>query len=101
MSVVDWLLWLWAYLSCAVSLFFLMILRPPRSTRPDTLFPYTTLFRSAAAVAAVSALPQKQRCRSGQLGQLAHGRLGHRRSVPATLRAGGIAVGASGCVQLE
>src|SRR3546814_18564214 len=27
-------------------LFFLMIRRPPRSTRPDTLFPYTTLFRS-------------------------------------------------------
>src|SRR3546814_19978369 len=26
--------------------FFLMILRPPRSTRTDTLFPYTTLFRS-------------------------------------------------------
>src|SRR3546814_6462029 len=25
-----------------------MILRPPRSTRTDTLFPYTTLFRSAA-----------------------------------------------------
>src|SRR3546814_20533014 len=25
--------------------------RPPRSTRTDTLFPYTTLFRSAAAVA--------------------------------------------------
>src|SRR3546814_5476636 len=25
---------------------FLMILRPPRSTRTDTLFPYTTLFRS-------------------------------------------------------
>src|SRR3546814_17863294 len=24
-----------------------MILRPPRSTRTDTLFPYTTLFRSA------------------------------------------------------
>src|SRR3546814_7723598 len=24
-----------------------MIRRPPRSTRPDTLFPYTTLFRSA------------------------------------------------------
>src|SRR3546814_4402689 len=30
--------------------FFLMIRRPPRSTRTDTLFPYTTLFRSAAAV---------------------------------------------------
>src|SRR3546814_18076096 len=27
---------------------FLMILRPPRSTRTDTLFPYTTLFRSIA-----------------------------------------------------
>src|SRR3546814_4903938 len=25
-----------------------MILRPPRSTRTDTLFPYTTLFRSNA-----------------------------------------------------
>src|SRR3546814_11493661 len=40
---------------CSISLivtffflfFFLMILRPPRSTRTDTLFPYTTLFRSA------------------------------------------------------
>src|SRR3546814_16694014 len=30
--------------SCCV--FFLMIRRPPRSTRTDTLFPYTTLFRS-------------------------------------------------------
>src|SRR3546814_2949756 len=29
-----------------MSLFFLMIRRPPRSTRTDTLFPYTTLFRS-------------------------------------------------------
>src|SRR3546814_12164527 len=28
--------------------FFLMIRRPPRSTRTDTLFPYTTLFRSDA-----------------------------------------------------
>src|SRR3546814_4425447 len=27
-------------------LLFLMIRRPPRSTRTDTLFPYTTLFRS-------------------------------------------------------
>src|SRR3546814_5488336 len=30
--------------------FFLMIRRPPRSTRTDTLFPYTTLFRSPRAV---------------------------------------------------
>src|SRR3546814_14812500 len=29
--------------------FFLMIRRPPRSTRTDTLFPYTTLFRSMAS----------------------------------------------------
>src|SRR3546814_17944515 len=29
--------------------FFLMIRRPPRSTRTDTLFPYTTLFRSITA----------------------------------------------------
>src|SRR3546814_13173219 len=29
-----------------LSLFFLMIRRPPRSTRTDTLVPYTTLFRS-------------------------------------------------------
>src|SRR3546814_20279206 len=29
--------------------FFLMIRRPPRSTRTDPLFPYTTLFRSETA----------------------------------------------------
>src|SRR3546814_9358373 len=34
--------------SCYFCFFFLMILRPPRSTRTDTLFPYTTLFRSPA-----------------------------------------------------
>src|SRR3546814_20824807 len=33
-------------------LFFLMIRRPPKSTRTDTLFPYTTLFRSVGADAA-------------------------------------------------
>src|SRR3546814_15702233 len=32
-----------------VFFFFLMIRRPPRSTRTDTLFPYTTLFRSGGA----------------------------------------------------
>src|SRR3546814_8613830 len=30
--------------------FFLMIRRPPRSTRTDTLFPYTTLFRSPSGI---------------------------------------------------
>src|SRR3546814_10303902 len=33
-------------MSCNCNIFFLMIRRPPRSTRTDTLFPYTTLFRS-------------------------------------------------------
>src|SRR3546814_5909646 len=31
-------------------LFFLMTRRPPRSTRTDTLFPYTTLFRSTVVL---------------------------------------------------
>src|SRR3546814_19894306 len=30
--------------------FFLMLRRPPRSTRTDTLFPYTTLFRSLCRI---------------------------------------------------
>src|SRR3546814_16747353 len=34
------------YLLSHFLIFFLMIRRPPRSTRTDTLFPYTTLFRS-------------------------------------------------------
>src|SRR3546814_20559737 len=38
MCVLIWLVCLY--------FFFLMIRRPPRSTRTDTLFPYTTLFRS-------------------------------------------------------
>src|SRR3546814_20848753 len=39
----------------SVQFFFLMIRRPPRSTRTDTLFPYTTLFRSPAARPATDA----------------------------------------------
>src|SRR3546814_13696839 len=34
-----------------------MIRRPPRSTRTDTLFPYTTLFRSFCAVLSTIAAP--------------------------------------------
>src|SRR3546814_15755215 len=33
--------------------FFLLIRRPPRSTRTDTLFPHTTLFRSAATITSI------------------------------------------------
>src|SRR3546814_21151552 len=36
-----------------------MIRRPPRSTRTDTLFPYTTLFRSSAAGCRGSAAAQR------------------------------------------
>src|SRR3546814_2866307 len=35
-----------------------MIRRPPRSTRTDTLFPYTTLFRSGLAASAFSPLTE-------------------------------------------
>src|SRR3546814_1945155 len=37
--------------------FFLMIRRPPRSTRTDTLFPYTTLFRSVLFGHAAGTVP--------------------------------------------
>src|SRR3546814_17217465 len=43
-----------------------MIRRPPRSTLTDTLFPYTTLFRSVTAVG----------CRIGEIKALA-ARVGH------------------------
>src|SRR3546814_5944563 len=47
--------------------FFLMIRRPPRSTRTDTLFPYTTLFRSVGDDGAdVAATDDAQRL-AGQL----------------------------------
>src|SRR3546814_14732391 len=42
-----------------VCFFFLMIRRPPISTRTDTLFPYTTLFRSGIPIGA--AVPADQR----------------------------------------
>src|SRR3546814_15364203 len=38
--------------------FFLIIRRPPRSTRTDTLFPYTTLFRSVFDIEVDSESPQ-------------------------------------------
>src|SRR3546814_14790649 len=37
-----------------------MIRRPPRSTRTDTLFPYTTLFRSVPDAVAVLRLVDEQ-----------------------------------------
>src|SRR3546814_4161780 len=46
---------LYTSLYIVVIVFFLMIRRPPRSTRTDTLFPYTTLFRSGGLVAVIGA----------------------------------------------
>src|SRR3546814_18927959 len=39
-----------------------MIRRPPRSTRTDTLFPYTTLFRSGRGSERKAQTDLKQRC---------------------------------------
>src|SRR3546814_14776157 len=46
--VVLMIFWNYRYYGL-VYFFFLMIRRTPRSTRTDTLFPYTTLFRSRRA----------------------------------------------------
>src|SRR3546814_15118871 len=43
--------YLWCMYALFIMFFFLMIRRPPRSTRTDTLFPYTTLFRSIVVLA--------------------------------------------------
>src|SRR3546814_11181917 len=44
-----------------------MIRRPPRSTRTDTLFPYTTLFRSVGSIVDIVQMPPTPdlSCRSG------------------------------------
>src|SRR3546814_16123268 len=47
-NIVSFVFFIFEMLCCLF--FFLMIRRPPRSTRTDTLFPYTTLFRSDAAL---------------------------------------------------
>src|SRR3546814_15646307 len=48
--------------------FFLMLRRPPRSTRTDTLFPYTTLFRSQSHSHFPSALSDAAAsCKGGML----------------------------------
>src|SRR3546814_3248976 len=57
--------------------FFLMIRRPPRSTRTDTLLPYPTLFRSRRHHAAGERLPSVHRPRERDL-QRRHHRHGGR-----------------------
>src|SRR3546814_18876759 len=65
----------------SVFFFFLMIRRPPRSTRTDTLFPSTTLFRSPAAA------PADRRPRSAKRRPPADGRT-ERADGPSTRRSG-------------
>src|SRR3546814_1368942 len=50
-----------AILSSCFFIFFLMIRRPPRSTRTDTLFPYTTLFRSIVQTSSISPFAHARR----------------------------------------
>src|SRR3546814_10810284 len=52
------LIWLYCF-------FFLMIRRPPRSTRTDTLFPYTTLFRSNTRLVNMTAITNEAYNNSG------------------------------------
>src|SRR3546814_4966149 len=66
---------------------FLMIRRPPRSTRPDTLFPYTTLCRSsrpggrwALRAVACPALDVAGGERAGRRGRLGRRHAGHGRA---------------------
>src|SRR3546814_14730949 len=58
-------------------LFFLMIRRPPRSTRTDTLFPYTTLFRSRLPSTSQCHRPKAARGHSRLTGKLAIIHEGH------------------------
>src|SRR3546814_9925919 len=57
--------------------FFLMIRRPPRSTRTDTLFPYTTLFRSALLQVGGGTFAQLAHGGDAQRGELALHHLAH------------------------
>src|SRR3546814_6478559 len=66
-----------------------MIRRPPRSTRTDTLFPYTTLFRSRRAGAGAGRLapvrPRRLPCRQADTGVLRLGGEQLRRAAAAGL----------------
>src|SRR3546814_18872046 len=68
-----------------------MIRRPPRSTRTDTLFPYTTLFRAAAGAAdgGLCGAPERAGLRPGEHGGDGAGHGGIRRPPLGGGRAGG------------
>src|SRR3546814_20174626 len=60
------------YCSDSVFFFLLMIRRPPRSTRTDTLFPYTTLFRSLLVVKVLMKLGHHEQSLRGDQARLAN-----------------------------
>src|SRR3546814_5989994 len=60
-----------------------MIRRPPRSTRTDTLFPYTTLFRSLRLTRGDELIAEEQR----EIVGLAHNEWGGARHMPELLAA--------------
>src|SRR3546814_4318743 len=89
---------------CVLSVFFLMIRRPPRSTRTDTLFPYTTLSDLSVVVERLCvALPLAGQPDPAVIADPPHGRFGDQnhslgehagaqtRSVPAlAIEVGGV-----------
>src|SRR3546814_6131530 len=71
--------------------FFLLIRRPPRSTRTDTLFPYTTLFRSRWLTGemtsyALCSYPAATTNESIKLQRTSHARRGQKLSFPCGSR---------------
>src|SRR3546814_17198945 len=75
-------------------IFCLMILRPPRSTRTDTLFPYTTLFRSnSLPKSAMSPITKRRSKRSPEDGAMEGiSKLLRAAAVLATLLLAGLAI---------
>src|SRR3546814_5152869 len=63
--------------------FFVMIRRPPRSTRTDTLFPYTTLFRSDIISSGIQ--PPSLKIKPCIIAEIAGG-IGEKRSGPCELQ---------------
>src|SRR3546814_18914567 len=87
-----WLvLYIWYSFWILFYFFFLMIRRPPRSTRTDTLFPYTTLFRSGRRAERGGAAERPVRVRGVPAGEVrcapsAPGSPGRRAADAAVLR---------------
>src|SRR3546814_16498757 len=74
-----------------------MIRRPPRSTRTDTLFPYTTLFRSRTRRVTEKVGPMakakfertKPHCNVGTIGHVDHGKTTLTAAITKVLAASG------------